>query len=184
MPPIHREKVQRAQQQGRSVGTIYRRIRTNEVGEKAQVAEIRFDGVSGCLRTGSGGSSKQFIFLVEGERLRSRLLSPREAARLMGLPETYLLPDNYSDAYHLLGDGLVVPVVAWLEHNLLSPLLQRGTMQSIKAFVGQNLEEIGNFARQQRTAGLRRLIETYNVRVEAVDPDPALRIEIPPNLAV
>jgi DNA (cytosine-5)-methyltransferase 1 len=123
MPAVHRAKVADAQQKGLSVGTVYRRIRKNDQKEKAQVAEVRFDGVSGCLRTGSGGSSKQFIFVVEGDRMRSRLLSTREAARLMGIPEEYQLPENYSDAYHLLGDGLAVPVVAWLERNLLSPLL-------------------------------------------------------------
>ena len=31
---------------------------------------------------------------------QSRLLSPREAARLMGLPEEYVLPNNYNEAYH------------------------------------------------------------------------------------
>lgn len=124
MPPVHRAKVDAAQQKGRAVGTVYRRIRANETGEKAQVAEVRFDGISGCLRTGSGGSSKQFIFLVEGGRMRSRLLSTREAARLMGVPDSYKLPENYGEAYHLLGDGLVVPVVSWLEQRLLTPLLQ------------------------------------------------------------
>ena len=123
MPAIHRAKVSDAQRNGRAVGTVYRRIRRNDHNEKAQVAEVRFDGVSGCLRTGSGGSSKQFIFVVEGDLIRSRLLSTREAARLMGIPEEYRLPENYSDAYHLLGDGLAVPVVAWLERNLLTPLL-------------------------------------------------------------
>lgn len=123
MPAIHRAKVSEAVRNGRSVGTVYRRIRLNERNEKAQVAEVRFDGVSGCLRTGSGGSSKQFIFVVEGDQMRSRLLSTREAARLMGVPEEYQLPDNYSEAYHLLGDGLAVPVVAWLERKLLTPLL-------------------------------------------------------------
>jgi len=46
----------------------------------------------------------------------------------MGVPEEYRLPDNYSDAYHLLGDGLAVPVVAWLERNLLTPLLGQGAI--------------------------------------------------------
>ncbi len=123
MPPIHRAKVSEAARDGRTVGTVYRRIRRNDHNEKKQVAEVRFDGVSGCLRTGSGGSSKQFIFVVEGDRMRSRLLSTREAARLMGVPDEYKLPENYSEAYHLLGDGLAVPVVAWLERHLLSPLL-------------------------------------------------------------
>lgn len=123
MPASHRAKVSAAQRKGRSVGTVYRRIRLNDRNEKAQVAEVRFDGISGCLRTGSGGSSKQFIFVVEGDHMRSRLLSTREAARLMGVPDDYHLPENYGEAYHLLGDGLAVPVVSWLERNLLTPLL-------------------------------------------------------------
>lgn len=127
MPAIHRAKVSEAGRNGRAVGTVYRRIRRNDQNEKAQVAEVRFDGISGCLRTGSGGSSKQFIFVVEGDRMRSRLLSTREAARLMGVPEEYQLPENYSEAYHLLGDGLAVPVVAWLERKLLTPLLVKET---------------------------------------------------------
>ena len=55
---------------------------------------------------------------------RSRLLSPREAARLMGLPENYKLPDNYNDAYHLAGDGVAVPVVRYLARHILEPTLQ------------------------------------------------------------
>lgn len=124
MMPLHREKVKQAQILNRRiVGTIYRRVRQNEHGMKVQCAEVRFDGVSGCLRTGSGGSSRQFIMVVEGDVIRSRLLSPREAARLMGVPEKYKLPDGYNEAYHLMGDGLVVPVVSWIERHLLSPLL-------------------------------------------------------------
>jgi DNA (cytosine-5)-methyltransferase 1 len=61
--------------------------------------------------------------VVDGPEVRSRLISPREAARLMGLPETYRLPERYNDAYHLLGDGVVVPVVAHLQTYLLTPIL-------------------------------------------------------------
>lgn len=88
-----------------------------------QRAEIRFDDVAGCLRTPSGGSSRQTIMVVDGKRVRSRLLSPREAARLMGLPDTYQLPKNYNEAYHLAGDGVAVPVVRFLAEHLLEPLL-------------------------------------------------------------
>jgi DNA (cytosine-5)-methyltransferase 1 len=123
MSPLHREKVNAAQRSGRRVvGTIYRRVRTHN-GVKAQRAEIRIDDVSGCLRTGSGGSSKQFLMIIEGDQIRSRLLSPREAARLMGVSDTYRLPANYSEAYHLMGDGLAVPVVSWLSKHILVPLL-------------------------------------------------------------
>jgi DNA (cytosine-5)-methyltransferase 1 len=40
----------------------------------------------------------------------------------MGLPDEYKLPSAYNDAYHLMGDGVVVPVVGWLEKHLLRPL--------------------------------------------------------------
>ena len=105
------------------VGTIYRRTRHDESGAKVQRAEVRFDGIAGCLRTPGGGSSRQTVIIVEGKSVRTRLMSPREAARLMGMPEDYVLPDNYNDAYHLLGDGVAVPVVGFLEGALLRPIL-------------------------------------------------------------
>lgn len=125
MSPVNLVKVEAAKKSGRRmVGTIYKRTRgTGPNGQKVQRAEIRFDDVAGCLRTPAGGSSRQAIMIIEGASIRSRLLSPREAARLMGLPDSYLLPKNYNDAYHLAGDGVVVPVVRFLAENLLEPLL-------------------------------------------------------------
>ena len=124
MSPINRRKVAQAKRMGRKqVGGIYRRTRVDENGERVQRAEIRFDEISGCLRTPVGGSSRQTILIVEGEKIHSRLLSPREAARLMGLPDTYILPKNYNEGYHLAGDGVVVPVVRFLASHLLEPLL-------------------------------------------------------------
>jgi DNA (cytosine-5)-methyltransferase 1 len=123
MAPLHLEKLKKAQSLGkRMVGTVYKRTRLNEDGVAVQRAEVRFDQISGCLRTPVGGSSRQTVVVVEGRRIRSRLLSPREAARLMGAPEDYPLPAKYNDAYHLFGDGLVVPVVHWLSAHLLTPL--------------------------------------------------------------
>lgn len=123
MSEEHRQKVTQVAQTGRpAVGGIYRRMRLNAHGQKVQRAEVRFDNIAGCLRTGTGGSSKQTLLFVEGERIRSRLLSPREAARLMGLPDTYVLPASYGDAYHLVGDGVAVPVVRHLAQHLLEPL--------------------------------------------------------------
>lgn len=123
MSPVHLEKLRKAQAlKTRIAGTVYRRIRPNEEGVKVQRAEIRFDQISGCLRTPVGGSSRQTLVIVEGRRIRSRLLSPREAARLMGVPDDYPLPKKYNEAYHLFGDGLAVPVVAWLSKHLLTPI--------------------------------------------------------------
>lgn len=104
------------------VGTVYRRTRPDDAGRKVQRAEVRFDQISGCLRTPVGGSSRQTILVVNGDSIRSRLLSSREAARLMGVTDSYILPENYTEAYHLMGDGLVIPVVSWLEAHLLYPL--------------------------------------------------------------
>ena len=119
MNEVHRRKVIEAQETGRlKVGALYRRTR-----EGSQRAEVRFDGLAGCLRTPLGGSSRQTIVVVEGPRIRTRLLSPREGARLMGLPDSYILPGRYNDAYHLTGDGVVVPVVRHLGDCLLSPIL-------------------------------------------------------------
>ena len=62
------------------------------------------------------------MIIIRGNKVRTRLLSAREAADLMGVSNNYPLPEKYNDAYHLLGDGLVVPVVSWIEKHLLRPL--------------------------------------------------------------
>ena len=122
MSPTNLAKVDAAKHCGhRQVGTIYKRMRVED-GVKKQRAEVRFDNVSGCLRTPVGGSSRQILMVVEGETVRSRLLSVREAARLMGLPDSYWLPTSYNEGYHVMGDAVVVPVVSWLEQHLLRPL--------------------------------------------------------------
>jgi DNA (cytosine-5)-methyltransferase 1 len=129
MSEVNLAKVKKAKASGhRMIGAIYKRIRKG-----VQRAEVRFDGLSGCLRTPVGGSSRQIIMIVEGNRIRSRLLSPREAARLMGLPETYKLPEKYNDAYHLAGDGLVVPVVRHLSENIFEPALKQWNSRKEKA---------------------------------------------------
>ncbi|MDE2751653.1 MAG: DNA cytosine methyltransferase [Gemmatimonadota bacterium] len=124
MNPVHLAKVAAAKEAGhRVVGTVYKRTRPDKNGVGKQRAEVRFDDIAGCLRTPSGGSSRQTVMIVEGSKVRSRLLAPREAARLMGLPDDYKLPENYNDAYHLAGDGVVVPVVRHLAEFILEPLL-------------------------------------------------------------
>ena len=75
-------------------------------GGKVQRAEARFDGVAGCLRTPAGGSSRQSILVVEGKRVRSRLISaPRDGAAY-GTAGRLLLPEKYNEAYHLSATAL------------------------------------------------------------------------------
>jgi DNA (cytosine-5)-methyltransferase 1 len=118
MTAANRAKIDAAREaRGCSLGFLYRRTRDGR-----QRAEVRFDGVAGCLRTPEGGSSRQTVVLVEDGTVRMRLLSAREAARLMGAPDSFRLPDRYNDAYRAMGDGVAVPAVRWLSQELLLPL--------------------------------------------------------------
>lgn len=133
MSPINLAKVDSALLlDERMVGAIYKRTRV-EAGVKRQRAEVRFDDVAGCLRTPGGGSSRQTIMVVERGQVRTRLLSARETARLMGLPEEYRLPERYNDAYHLTGDGVAVPVVRHLAWSLLENVLSMASDRAIAA---------------------------------------------------
>ncbi len=125
MAPAHRERVRTAQAAGTlQIGAVFKRMRRDPAtGKNVQRAEVRFDGVAGCLRTPAGGSSRQTLLFIDGDEARSRLLSPREAARLMGVPESYKIPPTYNEACHLFGDGLAVPVVSWLARRILEPTL-------------------------------------------------------------
>lgn len=95
----------------------YRRTRNHR-----QVLEVRTDGMAGCLRTPGGGSSRQILIIAENEILRTRLLTVRETARLMGAPDSYMIPGSYNDGYMAMGDAVAVPVVQYLSRNLLVPL--------------------------------------------------------------
>lgn len=122
MSPLQRARLDAIRASGRrQVGAVFRRIRS-ENGVRVQRAEARFDGLAGCLRTPAGGSSRQMLLFVEGDTLRSRLISPREAARLMGAPDHYPLPEVQTAALALFGDGVCAPVVRWLSQVLLAPL--------------------------------------------------------------
>ncbi|MDH5678371.1 MAG: DNA cytosine methyltransferase [Nitrospinota bacterium] len=125
MSPAHMEKVQEAMRSGqRWVGAVFKRTRKDKTGASVQRAEARFDGVAGCLRTPAGGSSRQIVLVVEEGQARSRLLSPRETARLMGLPDDYQLPERRQEAYHLTGDGVAAPVARWLVEECIEPALR------------------------------------------------------------
>jgi DNA (cytosine-5)-methyltransferase 1 len=126
LSPLNRRKLDAARS-ARSffAGTAYKRTRPDEEGKKAQRLEVRFDGIAGCLRTPNGGSSRQTVLLVDQGSVRSRLMTLRECARLMGAPETYKLDGAYNDGYRAMGDAVVVPVTRWLTCHLLTVLAAR-----------------------------------------------------------
>jgi DNA (cytosine-5)-methyltransferase 1 len=122
MAPLHRQRVDAAlKDKSWNAGAVYRRIRLED-GEKIQRAEIRYDGLAGCLRTPAGGSSKQLLLVTHNGRARLRPLLAREAARLMGCADDYKLPANETAALKVLGDAVCVPAVRWLGKHLLAPL--------------------------------------------------------------
>lgn len=132
MAPLHRRRLDQAAAQAladghRKVGALFRRTR-QEQGRSQQRAEVRFDGLAGCLRTARGGSSRQTLVVIdpasEDAGVRTRLMSPREGARLMGLGDDYVLPKGSAAALTLVGDGVAVPVVAFLERHLLRQMVK------------------------------------------------------------
>lgn len=128
LSPVNQRKLETAIRTGAFIaGTGYRRTRPNESGKSQQRLEIRFDGVAGCLRTPNGGSSRQIVMLVDHGTVRTRLLTVRECARLMGAPETYTIPGTYNDGYRAMGDAVAVPVTRWLAGHLLEPLARQAT---------------------------------------------------------
>lgn len=104
------------------IGSLYLRMRPNGDNRNVQRAEIAFGSTLGCLRTPKGGASRPRIIVVEGERVRTRLLTITEAARLMGLEESFILPETYHECFRMIGDGVVPAVVRFLADRLLEPL--------------------------------------------------------------
>jgi DNA (cytosine-5)-methyltransferase 1 len=119
MDPSHRLQVERAMGLPKATClTVYRRTRANR-----SRAEVRADGTAGCLRTARGGSSRQILIAVSGRVPRVRFMTPREYARLQGLPDTFKLDAPEGKALFGLGDAVCVPVVEWVAKNHLAPLL-------------------------------------------------------------
>ena len=132
MSPPSLERLRVARTTGRTVvGTIYKRGRPDAEGNVRQRAELRTDGLAGCLRTPAGGSSRQILMFIKGNQTKARLVSSREVARLMGLADSYRMPDTYNNAYRVAGDGVAVPVVRYLDDALFAPILRRRCLDAV-----------------------------------------------------
>ena len=116
IPAHHQEKLC---EQNVVYATGYRRTRHGE-----QQLELRFDGIAGCLRTPEGGSSKQYLVIKKGEEIHARLLTVREAARLMGAPDSFILPGSYNDGYKAMGDAVAMPVARFIGERFLTKIAE------------------------------------------------------------
>lgn len=104
-----------------SCATVFRRVRNGR-----SMAELRNDGIAGCLRTPRGGSGRQILFLAGHGKFSVRLLTPRECAHLMGASEYKLSPSlSLNTALFGFGDAVCVSVVEWIGLNYLNPLLAK-----------------------------------------------------------
>ena len=117
MSPKHRAQADAMIQGDRTTyGTVFRRVRNER-----SMAELRIDGIAGCLRTPRGGSGRQILFAAGKGRFAVRLLTPRECARLMGADD-FVVNVPLNQALFGFGDAVCVPVVEWIARNYLNPV--------------------------------------------------------------
>jgi len=117
MSPKHRARVTRlADAAILTHATVYRRVRPT-----GYMAEVRSDGIAGCLRTARGGSSRQFVLRLGRGNVRARAMTAIEYGRLQGAADFKIrVPPN--QAISGFGDAVCVPVVDWLMRSLVSQL--------------------------------------------------------------
>jgi DNA (cytosine-5)-methyltransferase 1 len=97
--------------------TAFRRVRKGK-----SMAELRTDGIAGCLRTPRGGSGRQILFKAGMGRYQVRLLTARECARLQGVPDSYIINVPLNQALFGFGDAVCVPAVEWAAKHYLTQI--------------------------------------------------------------
>lgn len=109
-----------------SYATAFRRVRNER-----SMAELRTDGIAGCLRTPRGGSGRQILFKAGRGKRQVRLLSARECARLQGVHDAYKITVPLNQALFGFGDAVCVPVVEWIAANYLRPVLEESAVRRV-----------------------------------------------------
>ena len=124
MSPRHRaEADRRIAAKKVSYATVFRRVRLTPTGKRS-MAELRTDGLAGCLRTPKGGSGRQILFVAGRGRYQVRLLNAQECARLMGAGD-YNVTVPLNQALFGFGDAVSVDAVAWVAEHRLNPEAER-----------------------------------------------------------
>lgn len=123
MNDTHRERIDQLKHgEQLTYRTFYRRRRNGY-----QRAEVRDDDLAGCLRTAVGGSGKQFLIKAGKGIVKMRTLTPREYARLQGVPDSYPIAVNGVQALTGFGDAVCVPAISWIAEHVLGPLAGDGS---------------------------------------------------------
>jgi len=100
-----------------SYGTVFRRVRNSK-----SMAELRTDGIAGCLRTPKGGSGRQILVRFGKGEFRARLLNAKECARLMGADD-FAINVSLNNALFGFGDAVCVDAIAWIAEWYIKPAL-------------------------------------------------------------
>jgi len=106
--------------------TAFRRVRYGK-----SMAELRTDGIAGCLRTPRGGSGRQILFKAGKGKYQVRLLTARECARLQGVPDSYVINVPLNQALFGFGDAVCVPAVCWIAKHYLNRVAEALSPQAL-----------------------------------------------------
>lgn len=92
-------------------------IRIGTVGKGGQGERIYSPkGIAITLSSNGGGIfSKTGGYLVNG---KTRKLHPRECARIMGFPDSYMIHPSFNQAYKQFGNSVVVNVLQYIAINI------------------------------------------------------------------
>lgn len=85
-------------------------------------------GIANTLTSRYGKDGRENLVLQKGKN--PRMLTPRECARLMGFPETFILPATKTPAYRQLGNSVCVPIVKVLAEALKQELIPKTPLTS------------------------------------------------------
>jgi DNA (cytosine-5)-methyltransferase 1 len=99
------------------IGTV------NKGGQGERIYSIHGHAIT-LSAYGGGIGAKTGLYLV-GDVVRR--LTPRECARLMGFPDTFILHEKKNIAYKQFGNSLVVPVVK----AIVERIIQTGCLESV-----------------------------------------------------
>ncbi len=98
------------------------------------------------------------------------------------------MPALYEKCKRNIDEGfkvyLLVPdhSVAGTKQNTDLQAMGKISVESIESFVSQNIDELSGFSRSGVKKEIRRLLEIYNKRVDTVETNKSMMIEIPVNL--
>jgi len=89
--------------------------------------------LNGISRTLSARYYKDGAEILIPQKDRNpRRLTPRECARLQGYPDKFIIPVSDNQAYRQFGNSVVVPLMKYVGHHLVTELLRNGKQYSAK----------------------------------------------------